>query len=330
MTGKQDDWARYVVGAYAASAAHARWDPAFEEGFLHSLAEDVRIRALELPWLGALHPHDDRWLLAHFPARLRAVVTDIPHIMTCLSTDTQFGLASPDHDGRARAMQQVAALRDDVHRLNDALGRPAALAVELHSAPRGTGTATALMESLATLGAWDWDGADVVIEHCDALRPGQAPEKGFLSIEDELLALRAADSHVGISINWGRSAIELRDPDRVVDHIAAARDAGRLRGFIASGVADRAGTMGAAWADAHLPFTQDEAHPFGDPTSLLTEERLAGALHAAGNLDWTGVKMGWAPTSAGTVEARVSMISRALDAMDRAIANSRSVAHASM
>lgn len=330
MTGKQGALEGYVVGAYAASAAHARWNPDFEERFIGKLGEDPRIGALELPWLGSLHPHDDRWLIAHFPAHLRAVITDIPQVMTCLSTDAQFGLASPDPEGRARALQQVAALRDDVHRLNDALGHLVVRAVELHSAPRALASPAALIESLATLGAWDWGGADVVIEHCDALRPGQVPEKGFLSIEDELLALRAADSHVGISINWGRSAIELRDADRVVEHISAARDAGRLRGFMASGASDRVGNLGAAWADAHLPFAQDEAHPSGDPTSLLTEDRLAAALRAADGLEWIGVKMAWAPKIGGTVEGRVRMIGQALDALDRAAAITTAGAHASM
>lgn len=305
----------YVVGAYVASPAHAVWNPAQEAELFEALAADSRVGALELPWLGRLHPHDDAWLCGHLPARFRAVLTDIPHVMGRLASDPGYGLASSDADGRARALDQAARLRDDVHRLNDTTGRAAVAFVELHSSPRQTASVDAFVRSLEAVQAWDWDGALVVIEHCDAAVPEQAAQKGFLSLEDELQALHGTP--FGMSLNWGRSAIELRDADRVVEHVARVQAAGRLSGLIFSGASDRTGHLGAAWTDAHHPLRQDDRHPWGDPTSLLTEERMRAAVAAAGPQAWLGVKLGWAHAS-GSVADRSAMLHAAIDACDRA------------
>lgn len=309
----------YVVGAYAASPAHREWAPKLEDELFHALDSDPRIAALELPWLGRLHPHDDAWLCEHLPERFQVVLTGIPHTMSRLVLDPVFGLASADDAGRTRALELAAELRDDVHRLNNITGRQAVAVVELHSAPRQTGTKEDFARSLEALQAWDWDGAAVVVEHCDAWISGQNPEKGFLTLADEIDALQDAGSPFGVSLNWGRSAIEFRDADRVKEHIALARASGRLAGLVFSGASSSNGFLGAAWTDAHLPLRADEQHRWGDATSLLTAERMAAAAAAAGDGIWLGVKMGWAHAS-GTVDQRASMIRSALDACDAAVA----------
>lgn len=305
----------FIVGAYAASPAHRSWDPGLEAELFLGLAADPRVAGLELPWLGRLHPHDEAWLCAHLPERFSVVLTDIPDTVSLLSDDPVFGLASPDREGRARALRRAEQLRDDVRRLNDATGRSAVAVVELHSAPRARASRPHFEDSLAQLQQGDWDGAQVVIEHCDAWVEGQRPEKGFLSLADELRALE--DSPFGLSLNWGRSAIELRDADRVIEHIAFARESGRLSGLMFSGAADRSGFLADAWVDAHHPMRRDDRHPWGDPTSLLTEQRLAAAVAAAGSDVWIGVKMGWAHAD-GTVAQRVQMIRAALDECEAA------------
>lgn len=68
----------FVVGAYAASPAHAAWNADAEDEFYRALDDAPEVAALELPWMGALHPHDDAWLHARFPQRMHAVLTDIP------------------------------------------------------------------------------------------------------------------------------------------------------------------------------------------------------------------------------------------------------------
>lgn len=320
---------RYVVGAYAASPAHQNWNPEEEELYFRGLTELRSVAAFELPWLGSLHPHDDEWLLAGLPEPIDAVITDIPFIMQRLAENANFGLASRDDAGRRAALSAVARVRDDAARLNDRKGRRVVRAVELHSAPRRErGTTDALAASLAEIASWDWQGAELLIEHCDAQVDGQDPEKGFLGLDEEIRAIRTADAGIGMSMNWGRSAIELRSADRVADQVADAAGSGLLRGLMLSGASDRASMLGRAWLDAHHPFRRSERHPFGEPASLLTDENAGAAIEAAGAGVWLGAKVGWTGAG-GSVSDRVRMIGQALDVIaehDTADATPASVA----
>lgn len=291
---------RVIVGAYAASPAHTTWDPLLEAEYYEQLAAVPGLRGLELPWLGGLHPHDDRWLLKSLPSAWDLVVTDVGGTVIRLSEDPRYGLGSRDAVGRRAAVDDVARLRDDVDRLNQAVGRRAVIAVELHSAPLASnGDSESLAQSLTEICGWDWGGARVLIEHCDTLVEGHIPEKGYLSLPDELSAIELSETPVGIALNWGRSAIELRDADRVLDHIALA--ANHLSALVFSGASSLSSAFGSAWTDAHLPFATEES------TSLLNADRAAAALAAAGRLDWVGLKMGWRPVDAPIAD-RVRMI----------------------
>jgi hypothetical protein len=308
----------YVVGAYAASPTASAWDPDVEAAYLGTLAEDPRIAGFEMPWPGALHPHDEEWLFAHLPARLDVVLTDIPRVfLTITQGDEHYGLASDDEAGRVRALRDAAALRDDVHRFDDRMGRRVVRGVELHPGPRGShASAESLARSLRQLAGWDWGGAEVLVEHSDALVPGHDPEKGFLSLGDELAAIRDAQAGVGVVLNWGRSAVEFHDAIRAIEHVREARRAGLLRGYVVSGSSDRVGSFDRPWADVHNAFRRSELHPHGDPTSLLTEELLAPVLSEVGSEPWIGVKLSWL-TGAGSIDDRIAMIREALDALDR-------------
>lgn len=306
---------RYVVGAYAASPAHRQWIPDREERYLQELAALRSVAAFELPWMGSLHPHDDEWLLNCLPDGVGAVITDIPFIMPRLHESDGFGLASRDESSRQRAIDGVSRMREDVLRLNDRRGHGVVRAVELHSAPRRErANVTALEASLVEIASWDWDGAELLLEHCDAQIDGQESEKGFLRLDEEIAAIRRAGADIGLTINWGRSAIELRNADGVADQVAEAAGSGLLRGLMLSGASDRDGVLGPAWLDAHHPFRQDLRHPFGDPGSLLTEGRAAASIDAAGDVDWIGVKLSWAGDDEAGSE-RVLMIEQALDAV---------------
>lgn len=315
-----------LVGAYAASPAHAEWIPEAEEEYLDGLAALDAVRGLELPWIDGLHPHDDEWLLRRFPQRFDAVLTGIPGTMRRLGRDPRFGLASLDADGRAAAVAEATRMLEAAERLNDACGRRAVLAVELHSAPVASvdpaaenAAIAALRESLESLAATGaGDDAALVVEHCDAFVPGRAPEKGFLAVADELAALDGLPDRFGMSVNWGRSAIELREGDAVAAQIAEIAASGRLRGLMLSGAADQATPFGPAWVDAHHPMAPAPGFPFGEPASLLTEGRLTEAVAAAGPLDWAGVKFGWADPAAA-VAPRVAMIAAAAAVMARAV-----------
>lgn len=300
------------VGAYAASPAHTVWDAAEEKRYYELLTEVPELRGMELPWMGALHPHDPGWLLRRFPARFDAVLTSIPGTMTRLGSKPGFGLASSDEHGRHAAVEEALRMRDGAKALNDVVGRRAVVAIELHSAPVGAaGSLNALRRSLLELdAAGDWDGADLVVEHCDAWIPGQPPEKGFLSVADELSALDGLPDRFGTSVNWGRSAIELRDADAVARHIGGIAASGRLHGLMLSGAAAEATAFGPAWVDAHHPMAPVPGFPQGEPASLLTLPRVEAAVVAAGHVRWTGFKFGWADASAPAA-SRVEMVAAA-------------------
>jgi hypothetical protein len=281
---------RTVVSAYAASPAHARWDPVFEAAFLTGVAGLDGVDALEIPWLGRLHPHDDDWFLTHLPAT-GLIVTALPWTVARAAASPVYGLASDDPDGRAAAIADLARLHGDIQRLPIAPS-----VVLLHTAPRGgAGSAAGLRSSLATVGSWDWRGAALAIEHCDAPAPGRPFEKGFLPLADELAAITAladdGDRRFGVWLNWGRSAIELRDPAAITRQIAETAATGRLLGLSFSGAAATPGPYGPAWTDAHLPLAD------ADPASgsLLTTALADEARRAAGDIPWHGLKVSRRP-----------------------------------
>ncbi len=307
------DAQKYIVGAYPASPAHKVWNPDQEKQLFELLSSDERISTLEIPWLGSIHPHDNSWLINNFPRNLRAVITSIPFVMSKVSKDTNYGLASSDESGRNAAVADVKEIAKAIHVLNDAAGKSMVSAVEIHTAPRKTGDVNSLAKSLEEISSWSWEKTQLAIEHCDAWVEGQSPEKGFLNLEDEISALQLASVPIGIFINWGRSAIELRDANRVTEHIESARSSGHLKGLIFSGVASIESDFGYPWIDAHLPFQKTNSFVHGDLHSLLTEELTREALNFSGDLEFAGIKMGWSPKVHGDVRQRYEMISQALD-----------------
>ncbi|WP_300675949.1 DUF4862 family protein [Nocardioides sp.] len=278
----------FIISSYAVSPAHSSWDPALEAELLPALAALPDVVGLEVPWLGRLHPHDDSWFLDHVPATGLAL-TPLPFVMGRTAADPRYGIASADAEGRAAALADLRALAADVARLAQESAATPTL-IELHTAPRGGGSVEALAATLTEISGWDWSGARLVVEHCDSPVPGQEYEKGFPSVADELAALdriaQAAGPEVGLWLNWGRSAVELRDADAVTAQIAQVADAGRLVGLGFSGAAAVAGPYGAAWADAHLPIAS--THP--ESGSILDEAHVAAALAAAGTPAFLGVK----------------------------------------
>lgn len=318
MHGSNASARTYVVSAYPASPAHSNWNPDVEREFFNSLSKDSRIGALELPWLGSLHPHDDAWLIKHLPEDFSAVITDIPFVMSRIGQTVHYGLASNDKDGRKAAINDLRNFNEAVHNFNDARQRQVVSVIEIHTAPRKTGDVHPLASSLEEIASWNWGGASLAIEHCDAWVEGQQPEKGFLTLNQEIEAIQLSGVDIGLFINWGRSAIELRSADRVAEQITSARESGFLQGLIFSGASDQDGVFGPAWIDAHYPFRKSERHIYGDPLSLLTETQAELAINAAGDIPWLGIKLGWLKSVEGTIEQRTQMISSALDALDEA------------
>lgn len=297
------------VGAYAASPSLAGWDPVTEADYLHRVLALEGVRGLETPWPGLPDAFDLAWVSQAIPSSCDLVITDIGSTLHAVRQDSTYGLASNDRHGRQRAIEDAARLREDVERAVQQQGRSCVTAVELHSAPlASSGSSAALRASLEEIAAWNWQGADVLVEHCDTLLPTHTPEKGYLGLDDEIAATSGL---AGLAMNWGRSAIELRDPDAVAAQVAHAAASGLLRGFVFSGVSPTTTACGPAWQDNHPAFAPDAVGGYGEPASLLTARRAAEALEAAGPLTWVAVKMGFHPLNAPT-DAKLRMIEHAV------------------
>jgi hypothetical protein len=313
----------FLVGAYA--IAPAALDD--EEALLAGLAARADVRGLELPFTVALHRSDEPWLLARLRPDWDHVVTLIPGTMGRLQADKAFGLASVDEAGRQAALDMARQARAAVARLNEAVGRAAVIAVEVQSAPsRGlagaVGSAEAFARSLEQIASWDWFGARIVVEHCDAHRAGHPQHKGFLSLDDELAAIGrangAARRPIGVNVNWGRSVLETHDVGRPVAHVEAACRAGALRGIMFSGVSG-ADTPYGIWQDTHMPQAPAEGLPHGAAGSLMTEAEIRRTLAAAEGaaLDFLGAKIAIRPPEA-PVQARLDMVGDLLGMLARA------------
>jgi Domain of unknown function (DUF4862) len=277
-----------IVAGYTA-APRSRAD---RLAYYQKLVSVPAAEGLEFGWLGPESVEDLDDVLSVLPDDWSVTLNDITGTFRSSVTHPTAGLASPDADGRAAAVALARRLAESVRAMNDQAGRRAVLAVEVHSAPGFANRvvepdAGAFTRSLNELADCEWDGAEVLVEHCDALVDGQTPAKGFLRIEDEIAALAEVDgSGFGLSVNWGRSLIELRDPVRVVEHIDIALESRLLRAITFSGTAGVDSSYGVSWADSHLPFADPTDGDYAEPASLMTQRRVRTAIEHLG--DWDG------------------------------------------
>lgn len=318
---------KYYLGAYAASPNQSGWDQQLETTYYNALKTLPNLKGLEHPFLGTLHPHDDNWFLANIDPSWNYVFTCIPGVMNALGQNSLFGIASDDAAGRQAAvnfMQQACAA---IGKLNAHLGRKAVSAIQIQTAParhNASSSKASLLASLKTMLEWDWQGARIVIEHCDAYVENQVPSKGFLALEDEFSAITqlnaklSQDQQLGMVINWGRSVFEARRVEGALEHVQAAQAAGVLSGLMFSGVSDQHSEYG-AWRDSHQPPRSSKLVAHGEPGSWMTEQAMHECLAAcsdAAALLVLGAKIGIRPHSAD-VNQRLGYIRDTLAILDR-------------
>lgn len=300
-----------VVGAYAALAAEATFDD--HARLVRRVLELPGVDGLELP-LQIDEATDRRWL-DWTPAGRPSVVTLIPAFAIRGRQDPGFGLASDREAGRAAAVELVRRLCETARRWRD-LGRELSV-IAVPSAPQMDdldAAERAFETSLREIRSWDWGPTRLVVEHCDARRPGRVPEKGYLPLGREARVIERTDdapTECGLAINWGRSVIEHRDVIGASRDIEHARD--QVRGFILSGVSDHDTGYGPAWADAHTPVV---AGP--DRTSLLTTSLARETLaRLPRGLWYLAVKTAAKPDSLTTGE-RIALVTPAVELLNAA------------
>lgn len=290
-------------------------DPQQEDAFFDAVA-GLDIGGLEF----ALAPEgartlDPTWIDQHVLPAWDLVVTLVPTMMVRLGTEPAYGLASDDETQRARALADVARARDLATSLAQTHGRRRVSAIEIHTAPGPVlGSREAFTRSLDEILTWDLAGAELLVEHCDAHVPGQTAAKGFFTLEDELAVVQGyglAPDVLGMCVNWGRSAIEGRDPALAVEHTRAVADAGLLRALVLSGATDVATPWGPAWTDMHIPPRGDDATLAGSAASLLGPDEIAATLKAAGDVPRIGLKYAVRPQDTD-VDTRVALLAATL------------------
>jgi hypothetical protein len=300
-----------VVGAYALAP------PDLDElrRLLTQIARLPGVTGFELP-LGWITEVGAEPVVRDLPGGGRHVLTLIGAQAREAQRDPRFGLASTDPAGRRRAVELVRTAQREVTALADrGIG---VVAVEVHSWPSvdprlARDGADALTESLIEIAGWSWAGAALVVEHCDARTDEHPGQKRLLPLSAEIAAVRAAraatpQTPVGMSVNWGRSAIEARDPDRPVEHIRELSAADLLAGLIFSGAASLPGVYGAAWSDVHLPLHEDQRE------SVLDRSAVAASMSAGTPTLFTGVKVAAHPSDVSSAR-RLELVRTLLDAM---------------
>jgi len=310
----------FVVGAYAALASSGA-TPADEQAFYGTLGANPNVSGFEIPFQADTSAADIERIARHLAGAQQSVLSTIPGTVACIRVDPTFGLASMTPDGRKAAIAFAADALRRVHEANDRIGAPAVMAIQFASAPRHAAARAAagadrLVESLAEMLEWPWNGVQLVIEHCDALVLSHEPAKGFLPLTEEIRAIQTvptdAGARVGICINWGRSAVETRNASGPMRHIATASQHGILAGLMFSGCSSAATVYGPPWSDAHLPPAPDGDSSMGEPLSLMSRTEMARALQQVGNWGTTYLGLKIAAPSDAPLSARMELVERSL------------------
>lgn len=278
---------KFVVGAYA-SLPKSREE---QKQYYDLLGTQNWAAGTEIPYPGDLaDPQNRAWLANAIPSSWhKNTITAIPGTMRHINfdPDPEFGLASPDEEGRLRAISFFKDIRQAIADFANLRNSCDISHIEIHTAPTRIAHADAMKKSLDELAQLDWLGAKLVIEHCDRYIEGQNPEKGFLPLENEIQI--AKDTGIGVTINWGRSVVEERNAQAAIAHVREARKAGVLQGVMFSGAGPDATQYGYEWIDGHLPMSPDE------PTSLMTskeiQETTREALKDDYAIDYLGAKV---------------------------------------
>jgi hypothetical protein len=318
---------KYIIGAYATAPSTVNWDQDLESQFYQQLKTSKTIKGIEHPFVGKLHPHNDDWFLENIDEDWTFIFTSIPGVMGNIAKNPHFGIASTNEEGRQAALAFYQQARQAIFKLNSHLDKQAVSFIKIHTAPKIT-TSTrssieALQASLETMQSWDWYGTKLVIEHCDAHIAGQEAEKGFMLLEDEITAIKhinnSLNSDIGISINWGRSAIETRSSTGPLLHIKQAYRSSLLKGIIFSGASGVAGPYG-QWKDTHMPPAQAFNIPSYAEGSSLTIEQIENSLQQCHyeQLDFIGGKISISPNQA-SVKERISYINSLMTLLNKVI-----------
>lgn len=295
-----------VAAAYSVSPTSQAWVPEVESKYYQLLKNITGLQGLEHPFFGELHQYDDDWFLHNIDPNWNIIFTGMPGVMNHLAKDANFGIASDDHQGRQNALNFYKDACKAIRKLNSHFNKQMVPCIQIHTSPSrkaAKSSTTSLSLSLQEMQSWDWSGAKLVIEHCDAFSAGGESAKGFLTLEEEIEAVTQVnlknDGDIGFCVNWGRSAIETHSVEGPLEHIKILDKLGLLNGLMFSGVAAQDPIYG-DWKDSHMPpcFGNDIGeYQLGN--SLLNSEEITNCNNACNldNLNFMGAKISLLPRS---------------------------------
>jgi len=299
-----------IVGAYATAPSLVNWGPQKEVDYLRRIYALPGIDGLEVPYWGeGFCRYDESIVLNQIPSEWNNVVTVIPGIMGRVLENPTFGLASKSEHGRSLAIELMEKVRRKIKAVVNAYPNFRCNVVSFCSAPiTDSDSEVRFKRSLQEIVRWDWGEIQLVVEHCDEYRQDGSHQKGSMSLEDELMVLKDiqdqkdVDTRLGITINWGRSAIEGRDVKTPVEHIRVAKKSGLLRGLMFSGVS-KAGPYG-VWSDTHAPPREVILDDTYNDGLLLDHRRIASCLNEIGDdpIGYIGIKIGAQPDNISIAE----------------------------
>lgn len=302
-----------IVGAYATSPSLLEWDSQKEGEYLSQICALPDIDGLELPYWGdGFCRYDESIVLRQIRPKWSNVVTAIPAIMSRVSADSSFGLASNSELGRKRALDLMERIRQKVEETAKAYPNFQCNLVSLCSAPiseLSANSKTKFKQSLQEIASWDWGEIQLVVEHCDEYQEDGSHQKGSMSLEDELIILKnirdekSSDRTIGVTINWARSAIESRDKRTPVEHIRTTKNSGLLRGLMFSGVSAKPSPYG-VWMDTHAPPKELALEDSSGEGLLLDRRAMTRCISEVGDysIDYIGIKIGAKPDDISIAE----------------------------
>jgi hypothetical protein len=313
-----------IVGSYVSSISLRRWEEEDETAFYQELRKRPTIRGIEHGFYGTLHRYDDDWFLKNVDPEWDFVFMTLPGWVDVMKNDDHAaGLAATENAKRLRAVEYIQSANLAVKKLNNFLKRESVIAVQIHSTPSGAASKEAFAESLNTICSWNWEGAKILVEHCDALKPDGYNAKGYLSLSDEIWAIqkvRDANPKTPLSmmLNWGRSTIEGKGPQLVNEHIQQLMAVDQLSGFIFSGVAASKDSLYGNFADKHTPCPTPNGDTLLAAESLMTEKEIAKTIDAlpVSDLDYLGFKIMPLPLASQSCDNLI-YIDKMLDVMNK-------------
>lgn len=286
---------QFYISAYASSPQADLWDGELESLYFKALAAYPEVIGIEHPFRIKSEKYSLQWLKNNVPNHWSIILTTIPTFLELAAQNRFVGLAATNEADRKEAVEIMRALSAYIVNVNSEFGRKVIKAVHFHAAPPSTEIAlrankAALVKSLHEVKQMNWGDVELNLEHCDALIPGQKPDKGFMSLQDEIEALTIVGGF-GVVLNWARSVIEGRSVDHALKHVDLAQTADLLKGYFFSGCTDNSNSVYSAWKDSHMPTKKVIASEFLDDDSMLGEAEIAAVCKRLNKAVYLGVKV---------------------------------------